>query len=406
MCALMGWTLGYIKVPYIETSFSFWIGFASCFAMLVVAIAIYWEWNKNKAINLFDLIKNPKPSIENNSPSNHKILISLILLILVLSIVFINLTAFKIRKQLNLASSELNDLKQTVSFEQKKNNISLLLDLINKLDSTDSKTLTKLEVDQLVAQIAAMSSSFKISKEWDVENKEYLYLSTERGLLLITIFTSIQDSNHLNKIKENVSFYGADLRNADLQGMNLSNIDLQYAQLQYANLQGTNFNKAKLNGANLMGANLNKASLVGSNLIGTKLNWAKINDADLHLAKLDSSDLSNATIQNSKLNQTSLINTILCNAILYQSDLSLSTLKGTNISNANLSQTKLNFADIYHTNLSDVILDDAIVQKNWIEQLDGKNNVGLNLIHENYSLLADSTFNSDSIIYRLKSKSH
>ncbi|MGB5024278.1 MAG: pentapeptide repeat-containing protein [Saprospiraceae bacterium] len=398
---LIGWVFGYIKVPYIEINNSFWIDFAGCIGIIALVISLYWIWNHNKSANNFESVFNLGSNPIKQKFFKFTVLISFVCAVLFSCFLFSYLFNKNLYENLNLAKEELKEFRNSINLEQQKNNISLILELIHKLDSTKENSLNTSEMDDMVERIAALSSSFKITKEWDMENKVYQSLSSERGLLLLVLITTIRDSNYFKKIKQNVSFYGADLRNADLHDQNLSGIDLTYANLQYANLEGVNLNHANLTGANMIGVNLNKARLVGTKLISAKLNWAKINEADLHLAKLDTADLSNTTIQNSKLNHSTLIQAVLCNAILHQSDLSYSVMSGTNMSNANLSKTKLNFADIYNTNLNDAILEDAIIHEKWIERLNERNNFGVNGLLDKYQMVADSTIYKDSSLYRL-----
>lgn len=397
----IGWVFGYIKVPYIEVNNSFWIGFVGCTIALTFGLMLYCIWTPNKSFNTFGTFFTINSGSAKQKYLKFTVLISLVCAVIFFFFICSYLINKKLYHNLNLAKNELNEFRNSINLEQQKNNIALILELIHKLDSTKENSLNTSEMDDMVERIAALSSSFKINKEWDMENKVYQSLSSERGLLLLVLITTIHDSSYFNKIKQNVSFYGADLRNADLHDQNLSGIDLTYANLQYANLEGANLNHANLTGANMVGVNLNKARLVGTNLISTKLNWAKINEADLHLAKLDTADLSNTTIQNSRLNHSTLIQSVLCNAILHQSDFSYSVMSGTNLSNANLSKTKLNFADIYKTNLSDAILDDAIIHDKWIERLNERNNTGVNGLLDKYQMVPDSTIYKDSSLYRL-----
>lgn len=401
LSAVMGWAFGFIKLPYIERNYSFWLGFVACFTLIAFIIAIYWEWNNNKEIKLFENANNPETGKQKQSITKNKIPLYFIFFALLLLCILSYFKMQRTKEKLNLANAEINEVKYNANLELQRINISLLLDLINKLDSTKMNFQDKSSVDNMIDRIVSLSSSFKIHKVWDMENKVFQSISSERGLLLLALLKTNMDSNYFKKIKENVSFYGADLRNADFHGLNLSGIDLKNANLQYANLQGTNLNNANLNDAILVGANLNQASLVGANLIGAKLNWAKINEADLQMAKLDSIDLSNATLQKSKLNHAVLLQAILCNAIFYEADLNYSYLMYTNLSNVNFAKALLTHTVFSRTDLGSTILNEAIVKENWIEGLHENKNKGVNLIHEKYQIICDSTTIQDSLIYRL-----
>lgn len=405
LSAIIGWALGYIKVPYIERNYSYWLGFIACFATLGLFITILWEWNKNNLNKQFET-KKPSSDFLKQTITKKFILISLVFISLLFCIVFIWLNNKSIKEDLNHAQSELNDIKYNANQEQQKNKIALLLDLINKLDSTKLDVNNKQERDKMMDRIATLSTSFKIHKIWDMENHRYQSLSAERGLLLLALLKTKMDTNYFRKLKENVSFYGADLRNADFQGLDLSGIDLPNANLEYANLQSTNLDNANLNGASLIGVNLNHASLVGANLISAKLNWAKINDADLHMAKLDSANFSNATVQKSKLNNASLIHAIMCNGIFYESNLDYCLMMYTNVSNANLTKTVLVNADLYFTNLGTTTLNDAIIHPDWMMRLKEKDNTGMDTILQKYQIVCDSIVRQDSVVCRLAIRSN
>ncbi|MEO6190686.1 MAG: pentapeptide repeat-containing protein [Saprospiraceae bacterium] len=401
MSMIMGWTFGFIKVPYVERNDSFWVGFVACLAVMVFIIAIFWAWNNNKAIKFFETANSPEMGTIKQRNSKNKILLSFIIFAVMFFCILSYFNMQRIQDKLNLAEVEINDLKFNSNLEQQRNKITLLLELINKLDTSKVNVQNKLEVDKMIDRIVTLSSSFKIHKEWDMENKVFQSLSTERGLLLLALVRTKMDSNNFKKIKENVSFFGADLRNADLHGLNLSGIDLRNANLQYTNLQGINLNNANVKGANLVGVNLNHASLVGANLIAVKLNWAKINEADLQMVKLDSADLSNATLYKSKLNDASVILAVLCNAIFFEANLTHCNLKSANLANANFTKAILTNTNFKNSILSGAILNYAIIQNNWIVQLIEKNNLADKEILERYKIICDSITTRDSIICRL-----
>ena len=81
----------------------------------------------------------------------------------------------------------------------------------------------------------------------------------------------------------------ADLRNANLRGVNLRYADLRSADLRYADLCGVNLRYANLCGVNLCNADLRGADLHYANLCG-----ADLLNADLRNADLRNADLRNA----------------------------------------------------------------------------------------------------------------
>jgi len=84
----------------------------------------------------------------------------------------------------------------------------------------------------------------------------------------------------------------ADLRNADLRGVDLSNSSLRSADLTRAELSQSNLNAADLTGAKLIGANLSLANLVVTNFSNAVLGNADFNGARIWCTVFADVDLS------------------------------------------------------------------------------------------------------------------
>jgi hypothetical protein len=87
----------------------------------------------------------------------------------------------------------------------------------------------------------------------------------------------------------------ANLRGADLEGLNLNHVDLQYSSLQGANLV-----RASLIKANLKGSNISDAKLDRSNLIDANLQEALLFRASLVCARLYNADFTDAMLSGAK----------------------------------------------------------------------------------------------------------
>lgn len=404
LCMLLGWVLGYMKMPYIDRNDEFWIGVVGCLGLIGFMISLFRIWKIYKGTNPEETEHSSLTGSLIKSLTNSNFLVSIIIIALICACLFSYNHNRQINEELKQTQAALEDLKSNTNIEQQRINISLLSDLINDLDSNQNYIHHTLTRNHMVERIVSLSSSFKINRVWDFANKVNVSLSEERGLLLLALLKTNMDSTFFNKIKANVSFYGADLRNADLHGLDLSGIDLKYANLEYANLQGVNLNDANLNGANLMGVNLNKATLVGANLISAKLNWAKVNEVNLNHANLDGSDFSNALVQNSNLDNASIIKAILCYAIFKESNLNACLLVGSNMSNANFSNAILTNSHIDETNLGNTILDNILIKENWLKKLKENNNSGVNTILEKYYMIQARIHIQDTNIYKLVPK--
>jgi len=87
---------------------------------------------------------------------------------------------------------------------------------------------------------------------------------------------------------------GVDLYSADLRGADLSAADLSTTNLSWANLIGADLSAADLRGVDLYSADLRGADLSAADLRGADLSWADLRGADLRVADLRVADLSAA----------------------------------------------------------------------------------------------------------------
>jgi hypothetical protein len=138
-----------------------------------------------------------------------------------------------------------------------------------------------------------------------------------------------RDAN-LRKIKEGVDAWNiwaealasqnldwrANLRDANLEGLDLRGAQLRRAILSGANLKGVNladaqlrgakFRNADLQGADLSGSNLRRANFEGANLKGTNLSGASLLSVNLAHAVLDDTNFREAVLGNTFFVATNL----------------------------------------------------------------------------------------------------
>jgi uncharacterized protein YjbI with pentapeptide repeats len=147
-----------------------------------------------------------------------------------------------------------------------------------------------------------------------------------------------------------------ELKNAGLDGANLSELTLHNACLNGADLRG-----ADLHGADLEGSNLNQADLRGANLRGADLSGADLSGANL----LPYDENNPATWNKHNLEKRSTLNN---GASFYRERLGLKVrkevkvrkgLKVTDLSGATLSEAKFCNAWLHGVNLSGADLDGA-----------------------------------------------
>lgn len=136
----------------------------------------------------------------------------------------------------------------------------------------------------------------------------------------------------------------ADLRGANLSGMNLKRVDLSGADLSGSNLVRSNFRRADLREAKLVSANLSLA-----NLRRADLREADLDNAIIHTPKLGGADFRRATLRNAQL----------ANSILYGADLSKAVLTKANLAGADLTWARLSRTNLVQANMEDSILLEA-----------------------------------------------
>jgi len=154
---------------------------------------------------------------------------------------------------------------------------------------------------------------------------------------------------------------GADLTRSKLSGINLQRADLSKALLAFADLSG-----ADLTGANLRGADLSKSVLTGAKLTDARLEDAKLADADLRNADLTGAtllraDLSNAMLGSATFRHANLTETNLTSARLDATDLTDANLNRANVKAAQFHETRLGWTSLGGIDLSGALSLDTVV---------------------------------------------
>ena len=103
----------------------------------------------------------------------------------------------------------------------------------------------------------------------------------------------------------------ADLREADLSGLDLSTADLREADLGGADLRLARLRLGNLSGANLPGARLRAADLSGANLTGANLSGTNLLEASLRRTNLSGTNFAGAMVGYTVFGDTDL-STAIC----------------------------------------------------------------------------------------------
>ena len=145
---------------------------------------------------------------------------------------------------------------------------------------------------------------------------------------------------------------GADLRDAELSGVDLRRADLRDAQLAGAALAEADLFRADLAGADLAGAVLDRADLRESGLSGTVFAGARLRDANLAGASANSGDTGwrGADLREARLAGTDLRGADLRDADLSGADLENADLSAADLRGANLTRVGVGWASFFgHT---------------------------------------------------------
>jgi len=361
---LMGWTLGFLRIPFIEKNESFWVGLVACLAFVLFLIAVLFVWNKQQL--LLRLIgKGTKDADAASANSTHSVIWLVVTLLIIGGGLLSSILLYKQNKLLDgqakyiqAKMEEQNTAMQAIKQNHLVLSVRLFLDKIGEeLKSHPGRSLP----DASVEKIAALSHSFLPAQPTEGDSLLQRKLSFERGQLLLGLSKMEMDTSAFNKIKRRATFAHADLRKADLSDADLNGADLRKADLWGANLQNTNLNGANMRHADLRWADLKEAVLKKANL----------NGADLTNAKLLRADLSGATFQWAELGST----------LLNEADFSDADLLGANLMQAHLGRI----------NLTGVNLKSVNIEEDWLEKLPQWRVVGADEIPKLYKIVPDKT---------------
>ena len=152
---------------------------------------------------------------------------------------------------------------------------------------------------------------------------------------------------------------GVNLEESNLKNANLSNANLRDAFLVQADLEGANLQKADLEGANLNGANLQNADLSRANLEGASLEGANLSNARLNFAQLELANLGGAILENVQLANADLSGAYLGGANFLRANLKHALLKKANLEEADLSEADLRESNLKGANLAGTTMTGA-----------------------------------------------
>lgn len=175
-------------------------------------------------------------------------------------------------------------------------------------------------------------------------------------------------------------FKRADLRSANLSGIDLSQSSFYYAEMPNANLSGANLSNTDLTGASMYGVDLRGANLEGATLpVGSLLSDARIDehtnidvpeqydvmdDGTLRYNSADAiaRDQARRETEPPDFSFKDLSGQDLTGRNMVKNKLTYTNLTGANLTNADLQDANLMGTNLTDANLDGANLDNAIVQ--------------------------------------------
>ncbi len=413
LSGIVGWTLGFLRLPYLNKNFSFLLGFITCLAIVGLTFIFISIWKKNALLHNL-LSKNDHPQNAKSTFSFVWFLVSgIIVLGGLMSSFFIYQQHQFSKVQIQNQNKKLAQQSELIVAAKKSNAIVIVNNLLDKIDDELKNKSQRTLSENTIERIAALNFSFEPYSYWEGDTLSKRKWSPERGQLLLGLSKMKIDSISFQKIKSITSFLGADLQGANLKNADLNGVDLRNANLTDADLSGANLNEANLRKAVLLRCNLEKLKLKNANLEYVDLRWAEMNGANLEGINLYTANLANAKLRGVDLRKSNLEWADLRGAFLNKSDLTEANLTGANMGKANLTEadlTKVNlkFADLNGLNLTKTTLlevglfNAGVVEENWFEKLTEWQVIGAKELQETHKTQVDISNTYNFVIKKIE----
>ncbi|MEM9538167.1 MAG: pentapeptide repeat-containing protein [Cyanobacteria bacterium P01_E01_bin.42] len=143
------------------------------------------------------------------------------------------------------------------------------------------------------------------------------------------------------------------LREADLEGVNLGKTNLYLNNLSQANLRESDLSQANLHSASLIQSDLYLSHLCYADLNGADLSYANLGEADLSGANLNLTDLRGVNLRVAYLQEANL-----SEANLYDASLDRAKFRKANLTKVNLTRVQALATDFNNANLTGACIED------------------------------------------------
>lgn len=371
---IMGWALGYLRLPFVDHAYAFWVGFAACVAAAVLFMMLR-----------FILVKK-------GTLKTTVLLAACLIIGAVGGLIFLN-KPNPLQTQTDSLTKRIQDQSVLIDSLEGINRSALLSNVLDKLDDELKGNAVGILSEGTIARVVALS---KYLKPYVIGDSLSDYaLSPERGQLLLTLCAMEIDSTSFAKIKREATFASATLQGANLNGADLSSADLRKANMRDAQLVGANMRDCDLRSTILWGANATGADMSRANMRRIDIRWAVLNDALLKDGNLEGAVANNVQLMGADLRNASFRFADFSGAMLNGADMRNGILFGmkfikTNLTKADLSNTILRTSDFSKAIMDTVNLENAEVEKNWFQMLEDVETVGTKYIMNSYEAKEDS----------------
>lgn len=371
---ILGWTLGYLSLPYLADQYQFWLGAASSF----IALVIFYTYSKRS-----------------ERKKRLKDLWSLIVLAVAISAgVFYLYFLIEEQKAVNIESQELLEASY-------RNEIKLLYaqeriaqrSMVDK--SMEEISFEEDSINLTIKALHALTDELR-PVEVFVDDAVLTKLSPGRGYLLHRLLDIEMDQDKRAVIVDKVDFSYADLKASDLSGKEFISINLSHSRLLMANLKGSKFIRSNLKESLLSEASMVNSCFRDCNLEKCIMSWSDLEQSDLRRTDLSAANLSNSNLKNSRMDSavlkwSDLSNSNLSSSSLLNSDLWAADLRSADLSDCKLQNSRLLGANMENCDLSNANIDGSAVSKEWMTNLKEYQPIGLEEILQKYAVVRDSS---------------
>lgn len=371
---VLGWGLGYLRIPLIENNGSFWIGFAVSLSVVLFVVAGLFVWNKNSLL-MKAIGRNSGGQTESNPARAYR-------LVWVIVAFFVagggTISGWMIYRQNAIWTTRIEDLKKTILNQaelvesvRKSNQGFLMGNVLDKIDAELALRPKGPLNEATIDRVAALSHSLKPYRYFEGDTLSSKALSPERGQLLLALVNMEIDSASWTAIKSKATFAAADLSGANLRGKDLSGMNLRGANFRGGDISQATLCHSDLWYACFWGATANNTNLSHAQLVRADLHWAQLNNSKLIQANLNGANFANAQLRNVDLLQAtfrygSAEGALFHGAHLTEVDFLVTDLSRTILTNADLSESNLRLVNLKNAHLEGINLTNARVgQGSW-----------------------------------------